>query len=41
LLILAGEIVFADRSPEAVQGVERLAIGVQRLAYPAREALRS
>ena len=28
LLILAGEVVFADRAPDAVEGVERLTIGV-------------
>jgi hypothetical protein len=39
LLILAGEVVFADGSPEAVQGFERLAVGVQRLAATAPAAL--
>jgi hypothetical protein len=32
LLILAGEIVFADRPADAVKDVERLAIGVQGVA---------
>jgi len=41
LLILAGEIVFADRAPDASEGFERLAVGVQRLALTAGEALRS
>jgi hypothetical protein len=40
LLILAGEVVLADSAAEAVQGVERLAVWVQRLAAPAREASR-
>src|SRR5438128_3168922 len=29
LLILSGEVVFADRAPDAAEGVERLAVGVQ------------
>ena len=37
LLILAGEVVFADRPADAVKGVERLAVGVQRFARSARE----
>ena len=41
MLILAGKVVFADGSPEAVQGVERLAVGVQRLAAPVHEVSRS
>src|SRR6516162_6685669 len=41
LLILAREIVFSDRPPDAVEGVERLARGVQRLTLPAPEASRS
>src|SRR5712671_4195315 len=40
LLILAGEVVFADRSPDTVEGIERLAVGVQGLALTAREASR-
>jgi hypothetical protein len=32
LLILAGKVVFADRPPDAVEGFERLAVGVQGLA---------
>src|SRR5689334_5298788 len=40
LLILAGEVVFADGPPEAVQGFERLAVGMQGLAAPARETSR-
>ncbi len=40
MLILAGKVVFADRPPDAVQGVERLTIGVQRLTAPARAASR-
>ena len=41
LLILAGKVVFADRSADAVKGFERLALAVQRLAQPAREAPRA
>src|SRR6516162_4225121 len=41
LLILAREIVFPERPPDAVEGVERLALGVQRLTLPAPEASRS
>jgi hypothetical protein len=32
LLILAGEIVFADRAADSLEGVERLALGMQGLA---------
>ena len=41
LLILTGEIVFADCAPDASEGFERLAVGVQRLALTAGEAPRS
>jgi len=41
LLILAGEIVLADRPANALEGVERLALGMQSLAVPARKASRS
>jgi hypothetical protein len=41
LLILAGEIVFADRPADVLEGGKRLARGVQRLAQPPGEALRS
>jgi len=37
LLILSGKIVFADRAADAVEGVEWLAPGMQRLALPAHE----
>src|SRR5204863_9159374 len=40
LLILAGEIVFADRPADVLAGGERLALGVQCLALPPGEALR-
>jgi hypothetical protein len=38
LLILAGEVVFTDRRPDTLEGVERLALGVQRLTPSAGEA---
>ena len=38
LLILAGEIVFADRPPDAVEDPERLTIGMQGLTATTREA---
>ena len=41
MLILAGEIVFADRAADAVEDFERLAVGMQGLALTAREGLRS
>jgi hypothetical protein len=41
LLILAGEVVFADRPPNAVEGFERLAVGVQGLTLTAPEPSRS
>jgi hypothetical protein len=41
LLILTGEIVFADRPPDALEGVERLAFAMQRLSLPAAKASRS
>src|SRR5437868_12344489 len=41
LLILAGEIVFADRAANAVEGFERLTVGTQGLALTAPEALLS
>jgi len=41
LLVLAGKVVFADRPPDLLDGVERLATGVQNLALTAREGLRS
>src|SRR6201997_1607423 len=41
LLILAGEIVFADRLADAIEGFEWLAIGVQGFALMTAEALRS
>ena len=41
MLILAGEIVFADGPPDAVEHLQRLAIGVQRLTLPPAEATRS
>src|SRR5207248_7776110 len=41
LLILAGEVVFADRPPNTVEGVERLTVGMQGLALTAPEALLS
>src|SRR5205085_9611943 len=37
LLVLAGEIVFPDRPPDPVERVERLALGMQRLALTTRE----
>src|SRR5439155_24511512 len=37
LLILAGEIVFADRAADAVEGFERLAAGVQRFLLSPQE----
>jgi hypothetical protein len=36
--MLAGEVVFADRPPGAVEGFERLTVGVQRFAPTTREA---
>src|SRR5262249_11919280 len=41
LLALAGDIVFADRPPDAVEHLQRLAIRMQRLALPTTEATRS
>ena len=41
MLILAREVVFADRPPDTVEHFKRLAVGVQRLALTAREASRS
>ena len=41
LLILAGEVVFADRAANAVEGFERFAVGMQGFALTAPEALRS
>jgi len=41
LLVLCGEVVFADRSPYAVKSVERFAAGVQRLTLAAPEAFGS
>jgi hypothetical protein len=41
LLILASEIVFAERPPDMLEGFERLALGVQSLALNAGEASRS
>src|SRR5262249_28124608 len=41
LLILAGEVVFADRAANAVEGFDRLALGVQRFALTAPKASRS
>ena len=41
LLILASEIVFPDRPADAVESVERLARGVQRLTLPAAKPSRS
>jgi len=38
LLILAGKIVFADGPPDAVEGLGRLAVGMQGLAATTREA---
>jgi hypothetical protein len=35
LLILAREVVFADRPPDTVEHFKRLAVGVQRLALTA------
>jgi hypothetical protein len=40
LLVLAGEIVFADRPSDVVEGFERLAIWVQSLTLTAAEAFR-
>jgi hypothetical protein len=40
LLILAGEIVFADRPPDPVKGGERLALGMQGLALTSSKAIR-
>jgi hypothetical protein len=41
LLILAGKVVLANGAADAIEGGERLACGVQRLALPTPEALRS
>jgi hypothetical protein len=41
LLILSGEVVFADCPPDVLEGFERLAVGVQSLAPTARKASRS
>ncbi len=41
MLILAGEVVLADGPANAVEGVERLALGMKRLALPTLEASRS
>ena len=41
MLILAGEIVFTDRPPDAVEHLERLAVGMQGLALTTCEAPRS
>jgi hypothetical protein len=41
LLILSGEVVFADGPPDVLEGFERLTVGVQSLAPTAREASRS
>ena len=41
MLILAREVVFADRPPDTVEHFKRLAVGVQCLALTAREASRS
>src|SRR3984893_7624573 len=41
LLILAGEVVFTDGPPDAVEDFERLAAEVQSLTLPAPKALRS
>jgi hypothetical protein len=38
LLILAGEVVFADRPADVLESFERLAVGVQGLALPTLEA---
>ena len=40
MLILTGEVVFTDRSTDAVEGVERLATGMQGLALTAGKASR-
>ena len=41
MLILAGEIVFANRPPDAVEHLKRLAVGMQGLALTTCEAPRS
>jgi hypothetical protein len=41
LLVLAGEIVFADRAADMLEHRARLALRMQRLAAPSREMLRS
>jgi hypothetical protein len=41
LLILAGEVVFADGPPDAVEDFERLAAEMQSVALPAPKASRS
>ena len=35
MLILTGKIVFADRPADAIEGIKRLALGMQGLALPA------
>jgi hypothetical protein len=41
LLVLTGEIVFADRAADAIEGVERLALTMQGLALTSSKASRS
>ena len=41
MLILAGEVVFADRASNAVESFKRLAVGMQSLTVTAPEALLS
>jgi hypothetical protein len=41
LLILAGEVVFADRPPDALESFQRLAVRVQRFAWAPLQADRS
>ena len=41
MLILAREVVFADRPPDTVEHFKQLAVGVQCLALTASEASRS
>jgi hypothetical protein len=39
LLILAGEVVLADRAADSLKGGERLTLGMQGLSLAARKAL--
>ena len=41
MLVLAGEVVFADRAANAVESFERLAVRMQSLTVTTPEALRS